>query len=264
MFEPQFKSNILLYKLDFVSRDPNLAISNYECDFCFIKESYEYLEKSKFVFLSNAEIINLSKYEFRKKRYDYLLGRAAIKSILQKHQICINDYSIFNKITGKPFINDDELGISISHSGGSACGITYSYFLEVSIDMEYIINVDENTSFSFWLKNEENAFQNLDIINDRVKNTINWSAKESLAKFIGTGFNIVYEILEISSVEQIDENILSISYKNIKIAQTIVLIFDSLVISLTIPCSIKIKNIESFFQHFSKYYRKLIDPSMTS
>ena len=254
MFKPRFKDNIFHYKLNLGSEDKNSSIQDTECSFCFIKESYEYLEENKRSFLSDPEINNLSKYEFRKKRHDYLLGRAAVKSILQKKRLQIKDFSVFNKITGKPFINHDKLGLSLSHSSNSACALIYSSFLELSIDMEYIINVDENTNFRFCLENEECLFlKQSNILNNKVRNTINWSSKESLAKFIGTGFNIIYEILEIGSVEQINKNILSIGYKNIKSAKTIVFIFADLVISVTIPYSLNIKNIERFLQYFGEY-----------
>lgn len=255
MYKSRFDQNVFHYELDLEYISSSNVPLQIECSFCFIRECYEYLEKNKLNFLSDIEINNLNKYDFRKKRHDYLLGRAAVKSILLKKQLKIRDFSILNKVTGKPFINFDKLDLSISHSGNSACAITYSNLLELAIDMEYIINVENNTNFHFCSSNEESLFlKQSHALNNQIIILINWCSKESLAKFIGTGFNIVYEILEIEAIRPIDQNILSICYKNIKSAKTIVLIFTHFIISITIPYSLNIKNIKSFFEYFCEYY----------
>ena len=141
----------------------------------------------------------------------------------------------------------------------SAAAVVFKRFIEIAIDIEYIINVEDNTNFNFCSDNEHQLFEDHSHnFNNNFKNTIYWSAKESLSKFIGTGLNIIYEILEIESIVQIDENVLFINYKNIKAAKTIVFVFIDLVISITIPYSTNIDKAKDFYNSFSKYYTNFI------
>lgn len=130
-----------------------------------VEELDFFLEKVK---LSKTEVELLNKYTNDRRKKDLLISRHLL-------QMCIPGAEVFYYESGKPYLRNSEMQISISHSRDLVAVITHP-LLTVGIDIEYISTRVERLKERFLSPKE------LDIATNTETMILLWSAKETLFK----------------------------------------------------------------------------------
>ncbi len=156
------------------------------------------------------------------KRKEFYASRILIKNLCKSFNI--RYYGIIKKDSGKPYLKNRTENISISHSFPYVTGILNNK-KKCGIDIEKIQKKILKINHKFLSKSELNKIKN-----NTKKNTIYWTAKESLYKLKGkflsfkndieiielkNSFNIYGKVLSkkvLLNVEEIDDYI--ITYTN--------------------------------------------------
>lgn len=127
--------------------------------------------------LSNYEVYvpEFKKLRTNKRKFEFLAARIAL-NILAEREVIVNYTS-----EGKPFCVDNNLKISISHSGSWVVVMAHPT-CEVGIDIEVPTDRFSKLYQRFLNKTEQKSLFDA---NDLRKVQLAWSAKEALYKIIG-------------------------------------------------------------------------------
>lgn len=174
-----------------------------------VEGSFSDLVKSRHHFLHAQEEEVFAGYDFDLKKYSYLLGRMAAKKALrtlEEELFCENDYLIVNGSIGEPIVLNRNLHVSIAHSSSFGLAVASSPMLAVGVDIECPRHFHKIKP-SVFSEDEHRLLTKLGIpFDSELALCLLWSAKESLVKLIKTGFTIPFNLLEINSIERIEEN----------------------------------------------------------
>ncbi len=167
----------------------------------FLELGYRVL--SDYGFLSQKEMDRLKNLKLEKRRKDWLLGRYAIKSLIQEYlslshhqKISLNSIEIDNYEDGAPFYRligmrdfQEKLSyISISHSHETAlCAISD---FAIGIDLEFVETRSDAFIRDFFSEEELYFIGSVDISLKHILANLIWSAKESILKVFHLGLTV--------------------------------------------------------------------------
>jgi 4'-phosphopantetheinyl transferase len=148
-------------------------------------------------FLSPAEQEKLASLRFAKRRYEWLLGRWAAKSLVhslrQYHGYSMAAIEIGHAPAGAPCISlpDGSISpdcLSISHRDGLAlCAVTTGRDLRIGADLEKIEARADNFLKDYFTTAENGWVESLPPETRDLHQTLIWSAKEAMLKALGVG-----------------------------------------------------------------------------
>ena len=212
--------------------------------FGLVKGSFQDLLRNKNQFLHIQEEEVFSGYDFDLKKYSYLLGRLAAKKALKQHEEELfreNEYLILNGSIGEPVLLNRNLHISIAHTAPFGLAVASSPMLAVGVDIECPSHFHKIKP-SVFSDNERQLFTKPGIpFDEELAKCLLWSAKESLVKLIKTGFTIPFNLLEIASVEVIEDIYYAI-FKNFPAFQVLLFKSNNLVVGISVHKNVKIFN----------------------
>ena len=137
-------------------------------------------QKQFLSFFNNMKI--LEKDVLSLKSESKTLERFAVRALLK--ELLGRETEILYHNSGKPYIVDNELNISVSHTKGYVA-IILGYNNYTGIDIQYIAEKIKNIRPRFVANNEY-----IDSNNELSHLLLHWSAKETLYKVMGDGINL--------------------------------------------------------------------------
>ncbi len=167
--------------------DSNLSVGVWE-----ITETKQELEKR--IDLSVEEKKQLNEIKFENKKLQWLSIRALLKEMLGRQ------FQIIYTKTGKPFLKNSSLKISISHTDKFAA-LVINRKEETGIDIEKVSNKVERIKNKFLNSSELENIGNSEYLE---KLHVYWGAKESLYKVYGEKELIFKENLMIAPFEYLN------------------------------------------------------------
>jgi 4'-phosphopantetheinyl transferase len=209
---------------------------------------------SSFAFIENCSNLRLQQVEsalhtIEYQRYEsfksdvrkvsFLLGRyCAKKAIASLYNIqSLNQIHIDSGIFNQPVIkspNIPNMRVSISHDGVSAVALAFPEEHPMGIDIERIDEGKSSEISSYLTTHEKTLYQGLNNSETEI-DTIMWTAKESLSKALKTGLTTGLEILELESLELVNQTYFRGTFTNFFQYQTISMIHGDKVITLLLP-----------------------------
>lgn len=146
------------------------------------------------------------------RKCSYLGGRACAKEALH-HMAAFptvverQDVWIDNGAFGQPLINSEygtaEASVSISHSNNFAAALAFPRAYPMGIDIEEVVRTDMAALTRCMTRKEEQLLNTYsDEMNKEVLAVVMWSAKECVAKMIGTGFTLPFTVFELAQVKK--------------------------------------------------------------
>jgi 4'-phosphopantetheinyl transferase len=209
---------------------------------------------SSFAFIENCSKLKLQQVEsalhsIEYQRYksfttdvrkvSFLLGRyCAKKAIASLFNIkSLNQIYIDSGIFNQPIIklpNIPNMRVSISHDGVSAVALAFPEEHPMGIDIESI-DEDKCAEIStYFTTHEKTLHQGINHSKSQI-DTILWTAKESLSKVLKTGLTTGLEIMEVESLEKINQRYFRGTFTHFCQYQTISIIHSNKVITLLLP-----------------------------
>lgn len=208
----------------------------------YIWGTFEDLLMHKELYLHNKELKCFDHYKFPLKRRNFLLGRYAAKNALMSYHgnpsIKATDFFIENGIDGEPILLGSYHNISISHSGPIGIALISPPSIQNGIDLEHVSNLQQIDE-KWFLESEIALFKLFNLSSDCIRCLI-WSAKESLVKYLKTGFSIEFNILQIEKCE-LDNNIIIIYFTNFKSIRCFSFVHSDIVLSISLNKNIALQ-----------------------
>jgi 4'-phosphopantetheinyl transferase len=147
--------------------------------------------------LSENEVVQLSRFRFAKRRADWRLGRWTAKRAIAASLDLADDHWSLTKIeinaaaTGQPKVTlvgrTDHVTISISHCKGIAvCAVAFGD-ASLGCDLEVIESRGDNFVFDYFTAEEQESIAQIDWGKRAALVTLLWSAKESALKALQVG-----------------------------------------------------------------------------
>ena len=159
-------------------------------------------------YLQVDEEKKLRQINSNKRKRSYLLGRIAAKKAIAAyiHKKDIDcDVQIENDCFGKPFVSGNfkkPLHISISHSNRYAVAICSSKYIPITIDIQDIKEINPTYHQKVISNNELKLSSDLEF---DLRDTLIWTVKEASAKFLGVGFNMSLDLLNIIDINKVNK-----------------------------------------------------------
>ncbi len=193
---------------------------------------------------SNEEYKKYNNFDSLTRKSSFLFGRYAAKKALSKlYNISkLSDINISNGVFGQPIISHKSLKniqTSIAHSNNIASAIVFEENHPTAIDVE-IIDKSKNQNIEEQLTKYELGLLSNTKTSQEIFNFISWSAKESLAKILKTGFTLPLSVIEIASIENYQNKEFTSTYKNFTQYQTKSYPKNNFIYSLTFPKNSKL------------------------
>ncbi len=191
---------------------------------------------------SALHIIEHKRYEsFRTdvRKVSFLLGRyCAKKAIASLYNIqSLNQIYIDSGIFNQPVIklpNIPNMRVSISHDGVSAVALAFPEEHPMGIDIESIDGDKILEVSAHFTLHEKTLYQGLNHSKTEI-DTILWTAKESLSKALKTGLTTGLEIMELGTLEMVNQRYFRGTFTHFFQYQTISVIHGDKVITLLLP-----------------------------
>jgi 4'-phosphopantetheinyl transferase len=189
--------------------------------------------------LHTAEYQRYDSFTSDVRKVSFLLGRycakKAIASLCKIHslsQIYI-DSGIFNQPVIK-LPNLPNMRVSISHDGVSAVALAFPEEHPMGIDIESIDEDKCSEVSAYFTVHEKTLYQGIN--NSKIEiDTILWTAKESLSKALTTGLTTGLEIMELGTLEKVNQRYFVGTFTHFFQYQTISIIHGGKVITLLLP-----------------------------
>jgi 4'-phosphopantetheinyl transferase len=209
---------------------------------------------SSFAFIENCSKLRLQQVEsalhtIEYQRYEsfnsevrkasFLLGRyCAKKAIASLYNIqSLNQIYIDSGIFNQPVIklpNIPNMRVSISHDGVSAVALAFPEEHPMGIDIESIDEDKSSEVSARFTLHEKTLYYGID--NSKIEiDTILWTAKESLSKALKTGLTTGLDIMELGTLEKVNQRYFRGTFTNFFQYQTISIIHGNKVITLLLP-----------------------------
>jgi 4'-phosphopantetheinyl transferase len=234
-----------------ISAKINDILTTNELSFCLVQASLSGITNIRNTFLHESEEKRFQEYSHNLRKKSFLLGRFAAKKALRNYMSnnCKEtEFCIKNSVTGEPIIEDKGLTISISHSGNIGAAIVTSNFIKIGLDIEHALNFLEIDN-CFYSEAEFELLSNVYIgYNKYIIKGFIWAAKESLVKFLGIGFTIPLNILEVSAATYKD-SMLHLNFKNFTTIITTLVHCENIILAISTSKSIPIPNISNYIKN---------------
>jgi 4'-phosphopantetheinyl transferase EntD len=108
------------------------------------------------------------------------------------------------------------IGVSVSHTNRVVAALAFPLSAPMGLDLESFDSLSNVDMADVFTENEKLVLKSSSANSELQLKTVLWSAKESLAKAIGTGFTVEVKVLEIESVEVVRPGILLLKFKNFR------------------------------------------------
>jgi 4'-phosphopantetheinyl transferase len=174
------------------------------------------------------------------RKVSFLLGRycakKAIASLFNIHslsQIYI-DSGIFNQPVIKLPPNIPNMRVSISHDGVSAVALAFPEEHPMGIDIESIDEDKSSEISAHFTVHEKTLYHGINNSKTEI-DTILWTAKESLSKALKTGLTTGLDIMELGTLEKVNQRYFRGTFTHFFQYQTISIIHGGKVITLLLP-----------------------------
>ncbi|AWN81555.1 4'-phosphopantetheinyl transferase family protein [Candidatus Cardinium hertigii] len=250
--------NFFIFDFD-LKGEEKFDIENNKISLCLAKKTDRELELIKNKYLHLEELSKLSKYTYTLKRRSFLLGRIVVKKLIA-HHINNNSYSkdikINNTIEGEPFIEGSNFNISIAHSDDLGAAVISPPCIKATIDIEYTAHLQKIDSSSF-SNSDLYMFQSILQQEAYVIQTCLWASKEALVKFLGIGFTIPFDLLDLEKVVNYDTDIFFIYFKNFKSVKVVVIKEKGIILAICLSKPINITNLREFAILFRFYINQI-------
>ncbi|MEA5460953.1 4'-phosphopantetheinyl transferase superfamily protein [Arcicella sp. LKC2W] len=173
------------------------------------------------------------------RKVSFLLGRyCAKKAIASLFNIkSLNQIYIDSGIFNQPIIklpNIPNMRVSISHDGVSAVALAFPEEHPMGIDIESIDEDKCSEISTYFTNHEKTLYQGINHSKIQI-DTILWTAKESLSKVLKTGLTTGLEIMEVESLEKVNQRYFRGTFTHFSQYQTISIIHGDKVITLLLP-----------------------------
>lgn len=130
------------------------------------------------------------------RRAEWLAVRLIVKELFGA------DCEVAYHSTGRPYLKNSDVHISISHTKGYAA-VAYHHVAPIGVDIEYVSSRVERIADRFSSQEESSYIELYDAADRQKYHLINWSAKESLYKLFDSSsmadfkaaFNITHYLL---------------------------------------------------------------------
>lgn len=225
----------------------------YKVGFCISNKNITVLKTEQNKFLHPKEKEHYTTLRFPKRQQSYLIGRYCAKQAIGHYLSAphVNQFNIENGIFQHPVVqctSAQNIQISISHAGDFGAAIAFSESCPMGIDIEII---GKNTEILSYLTSEEQQLVNKLPISEDIQFILLWSIKEALSKVLKCGLMVPFELLEILSITQQENSMISY-FKNFHQYQAFSFLFADKVCSIVYPknslLDLDVKAIQDFWQ----------------
>ena len=134
-----------------------------------------------------------------KRRTDRIAGRSAMYRLLRHEEL---NLTVEQEPSGRPFLKDSEMGISISHCNEIGWAALNRVGL-IGLDVEHISSRSPAFLKHWFTESEQNLTGD-----SPLAQTVVWTCKEAVSKLLGSGFSIHPQSFEVTSIDTLQSSAL--------------------------------------------------------